>query len=245
MKFLIVGSSSGLGRALADELAAAGHNLLLIASDARDLQAQSSDLILKTSVEVDYLAIHIEPYAPWSAVLEKKITEAGDLDGLFFPIGWSSDHDAVDCSDAELTDKIVEINFTSITKIVSFCLPKFFLKKQGYIIGFGSIASLRGRSSNVVYSAAKRALASYFESLRHAIAKTNIRAQFYQLGYLDTPRNSGKKLLFTKADPRKAARYIVKNLNNDFGVKFFPRWWFFLQYVIRWTPWQIFKRLDF
>ena len=49
---------------------------------------------------------------------------------------------------------------------------------------------------NVAYSAAKRALASFFESLRHACADTGVAVQFYVLGYMDTElgrRTSGAR----------------------------------------------------
>ena len=45
MTTTIVGASSGLGRALAAELASRGHELLLVSSDSRDLDAIVADLI--------------------------------------------------------------------------------------------------------------------------------------------------------------------------------------------------------
>ena len=48
-----------------------------------------------------------------------------------------------------------------------------------------------GRSRNVAYSAAKRALASFFESLRHAFADSGVVVQFYVLGYMDTELAAG------------------------------------------------------
>ena len=244
MNFLIIGASSGMGRAFAEELIRSGHDLLMVASDERDLQALSADLSLKSSSAVDYLACHIQSERPWLEELKKKIAASKELDGIFLPIGWSSDQDRI-CSSPELVNKIMEINFTAVVKIISHCLPFFLAKNKGYIVGFGSVSSLRGRNFNVVYAAAKRALASYFESLRHATAGTNIKVQLYQLGYLNTANNWGRKLLFPKADPTNVARHILRNLDRDFGSTFFPRFWIVLQYVVRWLPWKIFKRFKF
>ena len=41
---VVIGASAGLGRALAEELAAAGHNLFLVATDRRDLEADHRGL---------------------------------------------------------------------------------------------------------------------------------------------------------------------------------------------------------
>ncbi|KKR07388.1 MAG: hypothetical protein UT33_C0001G0007 [Candidatus Peregrinibacteria bacterium GW2011_GWC2_39_14] len=244
MNFLIIGASSGLGRALAEELAANGHNLLIVASDERDLQALCSDLSLRGTGIIDSFSCHISFGDLWLDQLKKKISIWGELDGIFLPVGWSSDEDYI-CSTSEIINKIVEINFTAVVKIISYCLPIFLAKNKGYIVGFGSVSSLRGRSFNVVYAAAKRALTSYFESLRHALAATDINVQIYQLGYLNTSNNWGRKLPFPKADPVRVAQNIIKNLNGNFGSIFFPRFWSGLQYIVRWLPWVIFKRLKF
>ena len=49
---IVVGASAGLGRALAGELAAAGHDLVVVSSDARDLEALASDLRIRHGVRV-------------------------------------------------------------------------------------------------------------------------------------------------------------------------------------------------
>ena len=49
---IVVGASAGLGRALAGELAATGHDLVVVSSDARDLAALASDLRIRHGVRV-------------------------------------------------------------------------------------------------------------------------------------------------------------------------------------------------
>lgn len=244
MKFLIIGASSGLGRSLSEALAASGHDLVLVASDERDLSVQCADLSLRYHGMIVPVTCHIDPRNQWLDAFKERMPMMTDLDGIFFPLGWSSDRDSV-ALDSEHVDALIESNFSAIVKIVSLFLNHFLARGRGSIVGFGSVASLRGRSNNVVYAAAKRALSSYFESLRHALANTGIRVQFYQLGYMDTPRNFGKRFLFPQGDPETAAKRVIKNLHRDFGRVFFPRFWFIIQYVVRWLPWRIFKRLNF
>jgi len=244
MKFLIIGASSGLGRSLSEVLAASGHDLVLVASDERDLSVQCADLSLRYRGTIAHVVCHIDPRNQWLDAFKERMPMMTDLDGIFFPLGWSSDQDGI-ALDSERVDALVETNFSAIVKIVSLFLDHFLAKGRGSIVGFGSVASLRGRSNNVVYAAAKRALSSYFESLRHALANTAIRVQFYQLGYVDTPRNFGKRFLFPQGDVKIAAKRIVKNLDRDFGYAFFPRFWLIIQYIVRWLPLPIFKRLHF
>ena len=48
-------------------------------------------------------------------------------------------------------------------------------------VAWGSVAAVRGRRRNVAYSAAKRALQSFFESLRHACVGSSVTVQFCML----------------------------------------------------------------
>lgn len=93
---------------------------------------------------------------------------------------------------------------------------------RGVIVGFGSVAAVRGRSYNMSYSAAKRALESYFESLRHALSERDIRVQFYVAGFLDTNLAYGVRTHLPKADPHRLADEVVRQLGKDIGMRYFP-----------------------
>ena len=56
LKALVVGASAGVGRALSEALAQRGNALLLVASDARDLERQASHLRSMYSVQVATVA---------------------------------------------------------------------------------------------------------------------------------------------------------------------------------------------
>ncbi len=244
MNMLVIGASAGLGSALAESLARAGHNLILVASDERDLDIVVRDLRLRFGVRVEPVACRIVPGTDWLNLIVEASDRMDSIDGLFYPIGLSDDEDRGLLDDAG-SRAIVEANFYGLTLITSRFLPAMIQRKSGHIVGFGSVAAVRGRAANVIYSASKRALASYFESLRHLTASAKIRVQFYQLGYLDTQQAYGKKLLFPKADPRVLANRVVRDLNRDFGVRYYPRFWWMIVTILRLVPWPLFRKLRF
>ena len=53
MIYLIIGASSGLGRALADKFAKEKKNLIIVSRDDRDLTAMKSDLEIKYNINVE------------------------------------------------------------------------------------------------------------------------------------------------------------------------------------------------
>ena len=143
----------------------------------------------------------------------------------------------------ENADLINNANYLSIVHFIEKMIPIFEKKNNGSIVGFGSVASSLGRKKNVLYSASKRALNSYFESLISAYNKKNIKTQFYILGYLDTNLASDKDLIFPKACTKKLALKVYNNINKDNIIKYYPNWWGVICYLISIIPFYIIKKM--
>ena len=222
MKYLIIGASSGLGRELAYEYAKNKHDLVLVSRDIRDLAAIKSDLEKKLKINVEIIELDLT----LESEIEKNLFKDelfNEINGILFPIGMMFDDDKI-VLDQEKINKIFKANFTSIAFIISKFL-NFLSSKQGEIVGFGSISGYLGRKVNPYYSASKRALESHFESLGFLSKKTNLKIQFYVLGYLDTNLSFGKKLRLPKASPKKLVATVYKNRNSKFKKIYFPSWW--------------------
>jgi short-subunit dehydrogenase len=238
----IVGASAGLGRALAEECGRRRHNVVLVASDERDVKALAWHLRLMYGVTAEWVPFHVG--SGDERMLAESIQSKMAIDGLFFPIGLSSEDDT-GLLTVDMSKLLVDVNFLSQTALVTCLWPVLLNRPKAYIIGFGSVAAIRGRQRNVIYSASKRALSSYFESLRHIAVGTSVRVHFYQLGYLDTLQTYGKQLLFPKAKPADVAKFVMDRLDRDEPALTYPRFWTLVSAVLRWLPWPLFKRLQF
>jgi len=82
----------------------------------------------------------------------------------------------------------------------------------------------------------KRALDSYFESLRHALSGSNVIAQYYVLGYLDTNLAFAENTPLPRASPRRLAEVVFDRRQRDFGRTFYPRFWYPLCLLLRLLP---------
>lgn len=243
-----MGASTGLGRALGRELAARGYELVLVSRDHRDLDAEAAHLRLTHGIRVKPVACDVgHPAALLDALQEAFAGDGdgdGDLDAVLCPIGAA---DADDDGNLPLAaaETLMATNFLAIVGLMAWLLPILSRKADSCVVGFSSIAAARGRGKNVIYAAAKRALESYFESLRHMLADRSVQVQLYRLGYLDTQQSFGKKLLFPKADPARLARRIASHLNRDVGRVTLPRYWRLVVFVVSWLPWWAYRRLRF
>lgn len=242
MTAVVVGASAGLGRALAERLAAAGRDLVLVSSDPRDLDALAADLRIRYSVRVKSVALDLGRAAPLLEPLERAVAELGELDALLLPAGWTAETDGITL-DRLVAERLVHTNFLSIAAIVSALLPQLRERERASVTGFGSIAAVRGRGANVVYAASKRALAVYFEGLRHVCAGTRVRVAFFVLGYLDTSLAFGRPTPLPRADPGRLAARVVRGLGRSQGVMYHPRAWRLVAAALPLVPFALFRRL--
>jgi short-subunit dehydrogenase len=240
---VIIGASAGLGRSLARTLAARGEPLVLVARDLADLEPEAAHLRTVHGIEVTVVGADGRDSDAMTAKVAAALMEVTAIRYILLPIGASRTDDDGRLSASASMD-LIAANFLCVVAVIEALLPKVMVG-SGAIVGFGSIAAARGRGSNVIYAAAKRALESYFESLRHRLSDSAIRVQFYRLGYLDTQQTYGKRLMFPKASPERIAAEVVANLGCDFGLRTRPAFWRLIVLIVNLLPWPVFKKLKF
>jgi short-subunit dehydrogenase len=240
---VVVGGSAGLGRALCEELAARGRDVVLVASSIDDCRRLADHLRLLHGVNVVPLAADAREPEAFRDTLARELQAVGQISELFLPMGLALDDDQVGQASRTL-DHVWRVNYASVVLAVELLLP-LMAADGGRIVGFGSIAAIRTRNRNVQYSAAKAALSAYFDGLRHALAAKPHVAQFYVVGYIASGQSFGKTQLFTPMSARRAARFILSDGNRDFGRRYLPAYWAIVAAILRLLPWRIFSHLRF
>ena len=217
----------------------------MISSDDRDLILLKSDLEIRFKVKIIPIEISFKKIPIDFAEINQSLSHLSPLEGILFPIGYSDTNDAPGLDDAKVIE-IFNINLISICLMVNHFLD-LLKERKTTIIGFGSVAAIRGRGKNVTYAAAKRGLESFFESLRHYMQNSNVTIQFYALGYLDTNLGfSGQdKVFFRRADVKKLSDIVYSNMFKDFGTMMYPKKWKLVKLLLPFVPWRIFKKVNF
>ena len=242
---LIVGASSGLGRAIAHDSAAQGINLLLIARDTIDLEAVANDCSVRHGVRAAAKSVDLSrddfssrELCDWIAA------ETRSVNYVFLVAGANSEDDRGSPSD-EIIQSMATVNFLSLSKIMSMaaeCSGSWGLRS---IVVCSSIAGRVPRGRNIAYASAKSVLATFALGLRHFLGRQGVQVQVYYLGYLDTSLAFGQKLLFPKVSPQAAARVMVRDAEKRLGERFLPAYWRWIVLALRLLPWAIYKRLSF
>ena len=242
MTYIIVGGSAGLGRAIAEKFASEKKDLVIISSDLRDAQAVAFDLELRFKSKVVPLQMSLSHIPISFENVDVILNKLSPLEGLILPIGFNSTNDEPGI-DEDGFFELLNINFASVCLFINHYLPILKKQKRSTIIGFGSVATIRGRTRNATYAAAKRALQSYFESLRHFCANSSLIVQFYILGYIDTNLSFGVDMVFFKpVGVEKLATKVFDNRFKDFGATVYPKYWKLIKIALPLVPWSVFKK---
>ncbi|MGZ4954941.1 MAG: SDR family NAD(P)-dependent oxidoreductase [Methylobacter sp.] len=243
--YIIVGASSGVGRAIAEIFASKGHDLLLVSREKRDTNAVALDLMLRFDISVTSVMLDLAaPQPDFSEILEAVDLAGKAFKGMLVPAGAVIDTDSLEIETSAI-DGLFRVNCLSICTLITEILKRTHKDSVISIVGFGSIASIRGRGANMIYSTAKTAMQFYFESLRHACVGKKIIVQFYVLGYMDTNLAFAYNVPLPKGSPGELAQRVYRDINKDIGVSFFPRYWLIIAMILKLIPWPIYKHLKF
>jgi len=148
---IVVGASSGLGRALATALAQEGYALLLVASDRRDLDALGASLNLEHGIAVRALALDLAREADPGARIAAALDGMAPASALLLPIGYSRDDDDLSL-DAGAIGQLLAVNLHAPLAIVHALLPRL-VETDGIVVLFGSVAATRGRFTKACVNA--------------------------------------------------------------------------------------------
>ncbi len=161
--YWITGASSGIGEALAKQLARKGNALILSGRNTEALEKVKD--ACKSMVPVAVLPFDLKEIASFPGIVKKAIGIFGSVDVLVNNGGRSQRSAAMETS-GEVEREIMELDFFAQVGLTKALLPHFISRKQGHIVVVSSIAAKFGFSLRSSYSASKHALHGYFEALR-------------------------------------------------------------------------------
>ncbi len=175
---LISGASRGIGRAIAERLASAGHTLSLGARDAAGLETAFGP-------EDDHRSHHryvAEDRATHEAWVTEALARWGRIDGLVNNAGVGSKFSIEEGDEAEL-DRVWTVNCKAPLFMTRLCLPNLRASGSGRIVNVSSLSGKRVRNENVAYNMSKHALVALSHGTRrigwdHGVRVTTICPSF-------------------------------------------------------------------
>lgn len=240
---LIIGATSSIARAIAENFAQTGTALYLLARDEVELERVAKDLAIRHTVSVSWSAVEVTAYHTHLILLQKAEAFLGKIDGVVVCIGELGNQSQAQV-DFNAALPIINSNYTGVVSLLTHTANYLEQQKSGFIIGISSVAGDRGRQSNYVYGSAKGGLNLFLQGLRQRLDKSNIHVMTVKPGFVDTKMTFGMSGLFLVAHPSQVATDILQGLKQRKNQIYTPWFWFFILQIIKIIPESFFKKIS-
>jgi NAD(P)-dependent dehydrogenase (short-subunit alcohol dehydrogenase family) len=182
---MITGAGSGIGRALAQQLAEAGSALALADVDEAGLMQTFQSIGSKNAL-VSTHVMDVADQAGVSAFAEDVRRQHGRVTLLINNAGVSlhGNFDEISLDDFHW---LMNINFWGTVHGVQYFLPMLKREKRAHIVNLSSVFGLIAPAGQTPYAASKFAVRGFTEALRHELEGTNVRVSCVHPGGIRTP----------------------------------------------------------
>ena len=252
----ITGASSGIGRALALELARRGYDLFLSARRLDALEHVRREIAgAAPGRRVEVRELDVTDYADVATAIAEAAQQLGRCDIVVANAGVGNSgavgegdigvanagigaSPPVGGGNFERSRAIVETDLIGAMATVDAAVALF--RRQGaggQVVGISSVAGVRGLPRSSSYSASKAGLAVYLESVRAETYGEPITVTTLAPGYIDTPLNEDVKSRPFLIDVEKAARIMADLIERRVRYATVPRFpWTLIKPLLRVLP---------
>ncbi len=174
MNIVITGASKGLGKAMAEKFAAAGHILFICARNEVELYGTMQQLQLdhpQSSIRAKSADLSnketVKEFADWCLLFGTPDIIINNA-GQYLPGSVYNEEEG-------LLEKLMDVNLYSAYHLTRALLPSMLQERKGHIFNICSIASVQAYANGGAYSISKFALLGFSKNLREELKTSNIK----------------------------------------------------------------------
>jgi NAD(P)-dependent dehydrogenase (short-subunit alcohol dehydrogenase family) len=249
---IVTGGASGIGRALTEELARRGCEVVLA-----DLQIELAEEVASeinvSGGKTKAVRIDVTDYSAMEHLVQETIERTGRLDYVFNNAGIViSGH--VDRLSIEDWNQIVDVNLRGVINGIQGAYPIMMKQGFGHIVNTASMAGFMVGPGNVAYTTTKYAVVGLSKSLRAEAAQMGVRVSVICPGVIRTPILEGggkygkmlidippeqlRRLLekFRPMSPNIFAKKVLNSVAKNRAIIIVPSWWKLFWWINRLSP---------
>jgi short-subunit dehydrogenase len=172
---LVTGASSGIGAALARELAADAHDLILVARSEAAMQALAAELTAQHGIHCHVFAADLtRPEAP--AELQRRIAERGLAVDVLINNAGVGFCDYFHRQDPQRIEAMLALSVTALTALTRLFLPAMVARQRGAVLNVASTAAYLPEPTMAVYAASKAYVLSFTVALSEELRGSGVSA---------------------------------------------------------------------
>ncbi len=167
---LVTGASSGIGDAIARELAAEGTDLVVVARNEKQLRSLAAEF---DQLDVEVLAADLGDVEQLGAVEARLTDQARPIDLIVNNAGFGSHGDFIEL-DIDRESSMVDVNVTALLRLTHAGAGAMAQRGAGTILNVASIAGLAPGAGTATYSASKAFVVSLGDSLHEELKSKGV-----------------------------------------------------------------------
>jgi len=165
---LVTGASSGIGEAIARELAARGHGLTLVARREQRLRALADELVSLHGVRAEVIAADLSSASAREEVADLVRSLGVEVEVLVNNAGFGG------TGDRERLLAMVELNCVALLDLQARYLPRMVERGRGAVINMASTAAFQPLPGTATYAATKAFVLSLSEAMHEELKGTGV-----------------------------------------------------------------------
>ena len=182
---VVTGAASGIGRATAEKLAAAGAHVLL-----GDVAIEAGEAVAARAREqgqrADFFRLDVTDPDSVEAFRRDTLAKAQQVDIVANVAGWGKTEPFVK-NTPDFWRKVVDLNLMGPVMVTRAFIEPMMERKAGKIVSVASDAGRVGSLGETVYSAAKGGVIAFTKGLAREMARYNVTVNCVCPGPTDTP----------------------------------------------------------
>lgn len=235
---IIIGATSGIGRALAQVLVEEGYTVGVTGRREallRELADAYPNRIVPQAMDL------LQPEAAMAA-LRALIERMGGMELLVVSSGIGARNPELAF---EPETRVTGVNVLGFLAMANVAYHYFAARGDGHLVGISSIAGLRGSRWSPSYSASKAFMSNYLEALRNRARHDGLSITVTDIlpGFVATPMTEGQQGMFWVADATTAARQIYQAIKAKKRRACITRRWGLVAWLVRHLPDWVLERM--
>ncbi|MBL8684536.1 MAG: SDR family NAD(P)-dependent oxidoreductase [Myxococcales bacterium] len=246
MKAVLLGATTGMGRAIARKLASRGEALFLLGLDEEDLAKSAADLSARNPslAPVRFAVCDLEKPETFAPALDAASEALGGFDTVIVTAAMFATQDALE-DDIELARRLVTVNYANTVVFCEHARKRLLARGGGKLVVFSSVAGERGRKPVAIYGSSKAGISAYLEALDHKFYSEGLRVLCVKPGFVRTGMTAGLKAPPFAGEPEDVADTVISAMDRDESVVYAPRVWSAVMTVIRALPRAVMRKVNF
>jgi short-subunit dehydrogenase len=182
----ITGASSGIGEALAYELAKKNAKLILSARRKEELERVKGNCKKESQVNIRILPLDLTETSTLQLTTQAAVQIFGHID-ILVNNGGISQRSLIKDTALEVDKKLMDVNYFGAVALTKFLLPHFIQRKGGHFVVVTSLTGKFGTPYRSGYAASKHALHGFFDAVRAEHYADHVSVTMICPGFIHTP----------------------------------------------------------